>query len=750
MFSRYLTFVALLALLLTARHASAHANLLRSDPPANASLTAAPAEIRLTFSEPLEAQGSRISLRDQNGEEVATPPSVIDADDPYTMTLTPPALPDGLYTVAWRALSAADGHATQGSLAFGINVAVSAPPLPTVDESIAPLSVAIRWLNVLALALIMGGATFGVFVAASMGTRHAESVQTVGWVLMGVALTLLLVMQTANTAGISFGETITSPALPALLTGSRYGALWWVRVACWLLMLLALRAGERGSVALLVLGGISALAHSLFSHAAAAPDPTAIALNWLHLTMPALWIGSLVEFVVTLFRLRREGDTTQIAELTARYSQMARVLVLALAVAGVYAAWLHVGWLEALWATVYGRALVVKSVLFLPLLALAAVNLLVTGRRIAAGSSMWTRWLRRSVLLEIALGISIFAATSVMTSGAPARDIHAQQVAYAEAAAAEQPNNAYFGMQVVNDQMVHLDIYPGYIGINTFTVTPYDAEGSPITDATLIRLRFTALDDNLGNSELRPEHVGDGVYTVEGANLSQPGRWRIRMTVQQPNQFDQVVDFETTVTLPPSAPPPPIIDTTIPLEQRQVALALAGGALVVIGAVVMWRTGGIDKKRTGHAPSLQLLGLTVLIVGGVALAGIAFASGSLSVRDAWMLDVPMGSTGGVYLTLVNDSSNDAQLMSASVAPNVAEAVELHQTQQDGTIARMREVETLAVAARTSLTIAPGGYHIMLVNLMQEFDVGDVFPLKLTFASGETQIIDVTVRDTPLR
>src|SRR5687767_6500920 len=93
-----------LTLLFSARVALAHANLEHADPPANAALMQPPDEIRLSFSEPLEAEFSGITLLNANGEQVDTPSAILDPNDAHQLILRPGDLPDGLYTVSWRAL----------------------------------------------------------------------------------------------------------------------------------------------------------------------------------------------------------------------------------------------------------------------------------------------------------------------------------------------------------------------------------------------------------------------------------------------------------------------------------------------------------------------------------------------------------------------------------------------------------------------------------------------------------------------
>ncbi|MBC7812021.1 MAG: copper resistance protein CopC, partial [Burkholderiales bacterium] len=117
----------------------AHANLLRSEPAPNAVLLTAPDEIRLWFSEPLEPDFSRITLRDANGETLELPPSQLEPSDPFQMFIEPGALTDGLYTVAWRVLSSADGHETRGSFPLTIGTAVVGAGVSTEIEDEFPV-----------------------------------------------------------------------------------------------------------------------------------------------------------------------------------------------------------------------------------------------------------------------------------------------------------------------------------------------------------------------------------------------------------------------------------------------------------------------------------------------------------------------------------------------------------------------------------------------------------------------------------
>ena len=113
--------IAVLALLvLPAAVTLAHAQLVASSPGAGSTLDSAPDEIRLVFSEPIEEGLSSLDVVLQDGAVIVDHAGTVDPDDPHALVLPDPGLGDGVYSVTWRSLSAADGHTDQGFFTFGI------------------------------------------------------------------------------------------------------------------------------------------------------------------------------------------------------------------------------------------------------------------------------------------------------------------------------------------------------------------------------------------------------------------------------------------------------------------------------------------------------------------------------------------------------------------------------------------------------------------------------------------------------
>ena len=106
--------LALIAALLAAGTAFAHARLLQSSPAPNAQLNEAPKSLILTFSEAAQLAVLRIAA---SGKQI---PIVVDhnAKASSTVTVPLPALQPGNYLVEWSALAADDGHVTHGQFEF--------------------------------------------------------------------------------------------------------------------------------------------------------------------------------------------------------------------------------------------------------------------------------------------------------------------------------------------------------------------------------------------------------------------------------------------------------------------------------------------------------------------------------------------------------------------------------------------------------------------------------------------------------
>lgn len=149
-----------------------------------------------------------------------------------------------------------------------------------------------------------------------------------------------------------------------------------------------------------------------------------------------------------------------------------------------------------------------------------------------------------------------------------------------------------------------------------------------------------------------------------------------------------------------------------------------------------------------HARLLAAVLLTVLTASGIASLAAAheFEAGPLVIDHPWArATVPAAKVGGGYLTVVNSGAEPDRLVSASVGPEVAERVEIHEMSMQDGVMSMRPVEGgLQIPAGVSLKLQPGseggGYHLMLIGLKAQLKEGATFAGKLVFEkAGEVAV-----------
>src|SRR5256885_1112994 len=184
----------------------------------------------------------------------------------------------------------------------------------------------------------------------------------------------------------------------------------------------------RGEAVLLGAAALVPIAAS--SHAAAVKPPTAlgIAVDGFHLLATGVWAGGLLPLALLLRAAGREegADARPYAVLAAhRFSGCAVAAVLALVLSGATMAVTNVGTVAGLVGTRYGRLLLLKIALLVPVLTLAAVNRSVHLPRLSAdGATVGRpamRRLARFVVAEGALALAILAVVGAMGVTPPAR-----------------------------------------------------------------------------------------------------------------------------------------------------------------------------------------------------------------------------------------------------------------------------------------------------------------------------------------
>jgi len=138
--------------------------------------------------------------------------------------------------------------------------------------------------------------------------------------------------------------------------------------------------------------------------------------------------------------------------------------------------------------------------------------------------------------------------------------------------------------------------------------------------------------------------------------------------------------------------------------------------------------------------------IRTLLSAAVFTLAVAYAAvaqpASVSVSEVWARATPPGAkTGAAYLTVKNKGTAPDRLVKASTP--VASEAQLHTMIDDNGIMKMRPVAGIDVKAGGSVTLKPGGFHVMLMGLKQPLVEGQSFPLTLTFEKAGA--VETTVK-----
>jgi copper transport protein len=566
--------VALLAL---PQAAAAHAVLEDSSPRRGSPLERPPERVVLRFNEPVEVAFGSVRVYDAAGERIergsATHPG--GRSDEVAVGLRT-GLGDGTYTVTYRVISA-DSHPVAGGFVFTVGEGGAAPQLG-VDElidagSAGPVTEVafgvVRAAGYLAIALGAGGLVFAL-AAWRPSLRHLAEA-TPAWrsaseafatrtrrLLLAAAVTgvassaLGIALQGATAAATSFWAAL-EPAVVHDVLGTRFGTVWSLRLACWLLfgVLVALpaaraapllRPASLGATGLAIddggrraaLGAVVALAAficltpALAGHAATV-EPTALLVpaNALHVTAMAIWVGGIAMLLLALpaatQRLEAIARTPLLAEVVAHFSAIATFAVAALVASGALQAIVELHALSDLWESAFGRAILAKATLVLGLLAIGAWNrhrarpflAQLAGRGQTPGRTGLL--LRRALVGEAALMAAVLAVTAALAS-------------YAPPTSATGP---FAGSEPIGPAHAELTVDPARPGANEAHVYLFDRrDGRPFDRSRELALEARLPERDIGPIDLPVDKGGPGHYVVHGADLAPAGTWRLDLTIR--------------------------------------------------------------------------------------------------------------------------------------------------------------------------------------------------------------------------
>ncbi len=529
--------------------ASGHAELERASPPPDGLLAAPPRQIELWMTERIAEGGGSPALRllDETGKAVPVSHLRIDPENPRHVIAEVSGISTGTYTVIWSMRSADDGHTLTGSFAFRVGTG-RAPGAATVEgERPRVWAVATRWLTFLGAATAAAGFLFGLAISGTESARRRQ-------VVVGAVCVALL----ATAAEPVFQSLFPPPGAvrPSVIEAlSSFPASWWLRPAglivamvTGIIVLLRSRAA-RVPAWLDVAGGVAATfalaGLALTSHVAARESWRAVAALsiLLHQVAVGWWVGGLVHLGLGAFGQSVAGQShgargpapwqARSLQSVKRFSRIALPLAIIGIGTGVANAGLLLPSISALWRSDYGRVLLIKAAVLVPVLALASYHRLMLRRALDRIAPVF----RATIRLEAGLALAVVLGGTVLALLAPP----AAQTGLLRVVDLAAPVTLENG----EDWIVRLQVQPAKPGANEISVLITTADGAPVVPEkiALVRLDFISLDYGSEQRGVQAVPAPDGKFAVTGVKLSLTGWWEIDVLVRQLGVPDIVAPF---------------------------------------------------------------------------------------------------------------------------------------------------------------------------------------------------------------
>lgn len=397
--------------------------------------------------------------------------------------------------------------------------------------------------------------------------------------------------------------------------------------------------------------------------------------SWL--TRPAVFIhlGSLLFWLGALLPLAlllRERSPASEQALR-RFSRAIPYGIAGLVLSGTALSIIQLGPIGPLWWSNYGLLLAAKLALVALLLAIALFNRLRLTARVTSGDITASTQLRRSIAVELLLVVAILAVVAGWRFTPPPRVLEQIAIVSAPATATLSAKTA----------IAELAATPGRVGPVALALSLRDTAGAPI-DASAVTLRLSMPDAGIATISRDAELRDDGLWHSDGVLLPVGGNWTVRAEARI-SAFD---------------------------------LLTLDGTLAITGPTVVASPKPV--ARPAVAPACP--------------TGQIFTAGNITVSGAYSRAMlPNAPTAGAYFTIDNDGPDDDTLIGASSA--VAAKVGLHEMAMVGDMMTMGPIETLPIAAGSTVTLEPSGYHLMFTQIASPFKEGDCVELTLKFAKA---------------
>lgn len=547
---RKLLIISLLVLSISLPYASAHPFTEETSPSSKVNAPVGVTEVTVIYSEPIELDFSSLKVLDSNGDQIDNKDSKYYQGENSLIVTTPP-LEGGVYTVTSKVLSKVDGHLVDEAFIFGVgNVKIEIPkdsPRSIYEILFFPEAAA-RFPGLVGQTIVLGS------VIASMliwGTQNKnlirKEIEKVNSLHHGKFMTL---------TGIGlmsvFGSNIAMLAVQTLrletsvldVLQTTFGTSWSIRMVItiillgiWFWMDRKKQITKINQIPMLALSLALIGTTTMIGHGSASGQMAAVALDYIHNLVAAIWIGGIIYFVFTLLPAFSTLDQTVRERLSLvmipRFSIAFIIAVGIVIISGPTLMWLLESDVGLITQSIYGKLIIAKIAIATIMVGLGGFfqfRVQKSGEKALESKLLSVhKKLKRSLKLDATLGIILLGVVALLANGTlPAGEIQkvdAQEVVY-----------GFRTIEFSESAKFDIEITPFTSGENKIIVKITDFENNQLQDSDEIKVKISNPQRNISPIEVPMVKISQENMPTEfegDLTFGFSGQWQTEIEIQR-------------------------------------------------------------------------------------------------------------------------------------------------------------------------------------------------------------------------
>ena len=550
--------IALLILLaISIPFAAAHPFTEETIPSLTSNAPTGTTEVVVFFSEPVDIDFSEIKVFDTNGDQIDNKDTTYHKGELSLVVSTPP-LEDGVYTVSTKVLSKVDGHLVPDAFLFAVGDVIIDPSLLEFErptELIFFPEAGARFPGLVGQTIVLGAVIASLIIWGTQNKftireeldkienfHHGKfmSITGIGLILVFISDILMISIQ-----------TIRLETLPINVIQTDFGMVWLARMiitiillGIWFWMDRKKTLSKKNQIPMLVVSLALIATTSMIGHGAASGEMGALALDYIHNLVAAVWIGGIFYFVFTLLptfsQLKESSREKMSLVLIPRFSIAFIISVGVVIITGPTLMWFLESDVRLITESVYGQLIIIK-------IAIAGVMIGLGGffqfrvqksaeKNFSSGKISVHKKLKKSLKVDAALGIILLGVVALLTNGTlPAGEIQkvdAQEILY-----------GFKTIEFTENAKFDINISPYSSGINTIKVVVSDFEGSQLYDSDKIKVKISNPSKNISPIEVPMtfENLSDPIQFQGELTFGFSGEWLVSIEAQRTENANESI-----------------------------------------------------------------------------------------------------------------------------------------------------------------------------------------------------------------